>query len=1042
MKKKKKRLKKILIILGSTLLFFLLVVSILVSLFFYRKPLVKGLVEKQIEKRTGIPITIGALDYRLFPLRIEAGAIAFSTKLGETEVDVFIEKLVLNGNIDRIRKKRKPYFTTIRAEGVRITSNIKQAREKVRIEDMLRYLSSGMTYVRRISLKKSSFELNFPAQKLILEGTDITFAASKSPVTFAYSFYCRNVEGTGRPQGGRFQNSIQGSGTLSLEDNPALDGQFLFTSNHLSYAEKEGYLDEIRMIFAAEIQEEKKEFFFPSLEIEVPSIANLTGSLVILARDELTLHFRPSLRIPDLGRFASLAKDHLPEQLDGLELDGSAFFEGEAQFAPAHPGQKANISGLAVLNPSRIAYRTPDYRFNSQISGNFKIEDFPSDQDISGRLNVANSSFAGKALEASGVNMDVPFVYDSKGSQIRIPGLKTSASTLSLDISNRKFEFESPSLSGQGLIGIKNKQIRISKANIELQPFPPFEVEAHAGLDPRDPVSFSAKSSGIEFRTLRDFFSFAIPPEIEDWEPDGRLDIRIEARNAFRENEQIWEVSAGLEAFDVRFHNPPFTVAGESLHPNLTVEGSFDRNLDEITFSVDAELSQGESLWRDFYIEWSEMPIQGTISGRFHRPRKELSDVTAKMAIPDFGTIEAGGHLDLKEPRSADLRIEASALKLSSLYAFINHGRIPGQTPTELEGQADAQIHARFDKNAFSLAGHLKVRDASWRDADGNLAVQGIEASIPIHYEKSALNAKDKAVSPQKGYLAFRNIRSPSLNLFPIKIEISSKKNGFMARPFEVDIFGLKADVGETSIEYGAGPLIFKARTSFSLKDADLSKLPFASQDFRPQGKLSMDLPFVEISPDRISTQGKGEANAFGGNIAIENIQVIQPFSKNRTISCDVKLLDLDLEKITDSIAFGRVTGIMNGEIKGLALSYGQPERFDIRIESIKKKGVPQRFSLKATNDLAILGTGEKTPFSSKSGWTKFVKEFRYNKIGIACSLKNDIFSLQGTIRKKGIEYLVKGSGLFAINVVNKQTRNQIQFKDMLNRIKRIGQSQ
>jgi len=640
--------------------------------------------------------------------------------------------------------------------------------------------------------------------------------------------------------------------------------------------------------------------------------------------------------------------------------------------------------------------------------------------------------------------MDVPFVYDSKGSQIRIPGLKTSASTLSLDISNRKFEIESPSLSGQGLIGIKNKQIRISKANIELQPFPPFEVEAQAGLGPRNSMSFSvsAKSSQIGFQTLRDFFSFAIPQAVNDWEPDGWLNIQIEASNSFRAKQKVWEVSAGLEAFDVRFHDPSFTVAGESLRPKLTFKGSFDQNIEEIAFVAKMELSQGESLWRDFYIEWSEMPIQGTISGRFHRLRKELSDVAAKMAIPDFGTIEAGGHLDLNEPRSADLRIEASALKLSSLYAFINHGRIPGQTRSKLEGQADAQIHARFDENAFSLAGHLKVRDASWRDADGNLAVQGIEASIPIHYEKSALNAKDKAVSPQKGYLAFRNIRSPSLNLSPMKIEISSKKNGFMARPFEVDIFGLKADVGETSIEYGSGPLVFKARTSFSLKDADLSKLPLASQDFHPQGKLSMDLPLVEISPDRISTQGKGEANAFGGNIAIENIQVDQPFSKNRTIACDVKLLDLDLEKITDSIPFGRVTGIMNGEIKGLALSYGQPERFDILIESIKKKGVPQRFSLKATNDLAILGTGEKTPFSPQSGWTKFVKEFRYNKIGITCSLKNDIFSLQGTIRKKGIEYLVKGSGLFAINVVNKQTRNQIQFKDMLNRIKRIGQSQ
>jgi len=76
------------------------------------------------------------------------------------------------------------------------------------------------------------------------------------------------------------------------------------------------------------------------------------------------------------------------------------------------------------------------------------------------------------------------------------------------------------------------------------------------------------------------------------------------------------------------------------------------------------------------------------------------------------------------------------------------------------------------------------------------------------------------------------------------------------------------------------------------------------------------------------------------------------------------------------------VTGIINGEIKDLAFSCGQPERFFIHIESEKKKGMPQRFILKGTNDLAILGSGEKTPFSPKSGWIRLVKEFRYNKIG------------------------------------------------------------
>lgn len=56
--------------------------------------------------------------------------------------------------------------------------------------------------------------------------------------------------------------------------------------------------------------------------------------------------------------------------------------------------------------------------------------------------------------------------------------------------------------------------------------------------------------------------------------------------------------------------------------------------------------------------------------------------------------------------------------------------------------------------------------------------------------------------------------------------------------------------------------------------------------------------------------------------------------------------------------------------------------------------------------------------------------------------LESDIFTLSGTIKEKGVEYLVKRSWLFGISVVNKKPRNRIRFKDMMDRLKRIGQSE
>jgi hypothetical protein len=1039
----KKKIKKTLIILGSTLLFFLLLVAIASFLFFYRKPFVKGIVEKKIEKRTGIHVIIGALDYDLFPLRIEAAAIEFSVLMDKTEVDVFIKRLVLNGDIHRIRKKKKPYFDTIEAEGVRIISNIKEARKKIMIEDILRSLSSGMEYVRKVSLQNSSLEFNFPEQKLILQGLDFTLSPSRSQDSFAYTLFCQRVEGIGQPKTNRFQNTIQGSGTVSIEEKPTLMGRFIFTSNHLVYEGKEEYFEEIDLNFGGKFLPDKNEFIFPIFEFEIPFFVSITGSLEISSQDELILLFRSKLQIDNLSRILALAKEQLPQQFDGLELGGSAHFEGEAQITPTRPDRKTEISGKVLLNPIWIKYRTPEYQFDSDISGNFEIDRFPDNQNIRGRLKITKSAFSGKGLNASGIKMDAPFVYDDKGSRIDFPSLKASASSLSWVISNRKFKTESPSILGRGFIDLGKKRFHISKTIIEIHPFPPIEVEAQAIIGPQASSSFSLsmQSSRIGFKTLMDYFSFAIPQKVNDWEPDGWMNIQIKAQASIREKRKVWEVSARLSAFDVQFHDPSFTLAGESLQPSLTLKCASDHILDDFEFSAELELTQGESLWKDFYVKWTEMPFLGTIGGRFHVPQKKLADLSIGAAIPDFGRITAKGHLDLQKSPSADLRVMASSIQLAPLYAFLSQKQSISKTLVKLEGEAESQVDAKIEKNAFSVVGHLKVKDASWTDEGGNLNVQGIDAHIPLHYEQNTLKTKDEKVSTEKGHLTFQKIRFPYLELALLRLDISSQENGYSVQPFELDIFGQKAYVGETSFEYAPNILNFKALTSFSWKDVDLSKLPFLSQDFQLEGNLSVDLPIVEISPNRVDTEGQGRVNTFGGDIAIENIQIYQPFSKNRTISCDLRLFGLDLEKITDTIPFGRVTGIINGEIQDFAFSYGQPERFDIRIESEKKKGVPQRFSLKATNDLAILGTGEKTPFSAQSGWTRFVKEFRYSKIGIACSLKNDIFSLRGTIQGKGVEYLVKGSGLFAINVVNKQTRNQIQFKDMLNRLKRIGQS-
>jgi hypothetical protein len=72
---------------------------------------------------------------------------------------------------------------------------------------------------------------------------------------------------------------------------------------------------------------------------------------------------------------------------------------------------------------------------------------------------------------------------------------------------------------------------------------------------------------------------------------------------------------------------------------------------------------------------------------------------------------------------------------------------------------------------------------------------------------------------------------------------------------------------------------------------------------------------------------------------------------------------------------------------------------------------------------------------------TSIFEEFPYEKIGIRASLENDVFRINGTIRERDTEYYVKGSGVPRVNIINVNPGNQIRFKDMVKRIRRVTTS-
>ncbi len=1037
----KKKLKKALIILGSIILILILVLITAVLLFFYQKPLIKGLLEKQLIKRTGIQVTIGALDYELFPLRIEADSIKFIINTGESQVDVSMEKLILRGDIHRILKKQTPYFDSAEGFSARIRAAVQKARKKVAIEDLMKDFTSSLTYVRRISLKNSFLHIAFANRKIILQNMDFALAPSTGNESLDYELISSNTEFFIPTSKIGFRTMVRGTGTLSLGESPRVKGRFFFKDNLLAYPGKEASFEEVDLFFSGEFRGEENSLVFPDLDIDVPSSVHLACPLTVTLQDDTAFYYYPRIQIDDLKYVFSFIKEYIPSPFDGVEMQGSASFEGEGCILPKQAEERVSISGTVHIHPTRVRYKTSRFSLGSTLSGSVKVKNFPKNRDLTGKLTSYDGSYSNGHLQLSGFSLKLPIDFSSKTHTFDLSPLNARFKALTFCFKDSPIEINEGVFQGSGLLDLQKNRFTLMRARIQFPSFPTFHISARADLDAQGSKSLSLQASDISLPTLLAFLSPLIPRKVEDWEPEGRLNFQIEARNSFPKKDEVWDVEARLETFGIRFHDPSFSIAGESLRPKLTFKGVLSHPLTNIPFSAAFELTHGDSLWRDYYIDWNKMPLRGKISGRLQIPERKLMELSAEASIPSFGKLTAKGCLETEESHGMDFSITASELQLASLYSFYRHRDTNEQAPVDITGEARGSIDVKTSENDFSVSGSLKISNASITTKDRNFSIKQIEAALPLNFRRDRNLKETGAVLPEIGFLSLEDIHTPFLDVFSLRLDVSSHQNRYTIEPFEMEIFGKKASIGKTSIDLSPEEVSIESRTSLFWKDVELTELPFESNQFQLKGRFSVNLPEISILANRITTAGQSEMEVFGGEISILNLQIEKPFSKNRAFSFDARFRDINLEKVTDLIPFGRVTGIIDGEIDDLIFAHGQPEHFNLALESKKRKGVPQKISLTAANDLAVLGTGEKTSFSPNSGWTRIINSFNYKKIGISCALKNDIFTLRGTIHEGGFEYLVKGSWLFGINVVNKHPQNKIRFKDLMNRLKRIGQS-
>jgi len=1078
----KKALRKTLKISGLALgaVVLLAVASALLVLF--DKPLVRSIIRHRLGQAAGTTVKFGRLDYAIFPFRVTVDSLELVQEDAFQKLGVSVSHLETHGAFWKLVRGIKPAVDTIEADGVSLRLEQKAVSEEpLDIEKVLLQTSDMLAWAKRVSLTKARLSFALLTGKADVENLDLTLTPGPARDIVAYTIGHGDLSIKDKEGALLLATGLSTSGTLGLISPFSIDVSFRLGSPRFVAGGDEHSLESLTLAVAGHLDRAAQEMTLSRLKLDVPGLLDVEGTAAGKLGYGVFLEAEGQARFESLEGAAALLGPQLPGGLRAAKLRGRAELAGKYALQRSSQESKDNLSVSLSLEGIELDDVIAGHPLHVRADGRVDASGPTADPRLAADIRASTGRMAFPGLTIARSEVHIVGTAGKSGGAIseldaRLAGLvyepaagekvafdkaaltgkgafdlaRRSVVLTSLELTlpglffeaaeGKRASLDTTVLSAKGTIDLVHQSAVVTSLQVALPGLAPLSLSGKYSPEKGAASELRLESRGWDIPTLRTLAAPFIPPGFSGWDLGGKLDVSLSARRPAA-IQGGWEYSGKIALAKVTFNDPSFTVASENLNPVLEFEGAESAS-GGLAFKGDLELGQGESLWKSVYVSWNKHPLKLTATGRYDPGSGGIDGLAARVLLPTIGEIDVTGAAKLAPAPSFDLGAEAR-LGLGPLYSLFSQTGVSEEARTKLEGTLGASLHVLKAGAALSVSGRVKLAEMNVEQPLSKTLILGVTADLPIRYESGPAGAPpvSDAPLPDEGFLRIGEFQSPFLTLKPVDIALRGGTNALAIEPLALDLFGGRLELGRTTFRLDPASGSFQGVGSLALRDVDISRFPVQSPQFKMTGKIQAEFPRLEISSTKIAISGRGEASVFGGKIVLRDLAVADPFAPGRSISLNVDLVDLDMKKLTDEVPFGEVTGIVRGEIRGLVITYGQPERFDFRIESVPRKGVPQTFSLKAVDNLTVISSGQKASGGTGNFWMSFIRGFRYKKLGIVSTLRNDTFTLNGTIHEGGTEYLVKKPALFGISVVNRMPDKSISFKEMTSRLARVGQS-
>jgi hypothetical protein len=573
--------------------------------------------------------------------------------------------------------------------------------------------------------------------------------------------------------------------------------------------------------------------------------------------------------------------------------------------------------------------------------------------------------------------------------------------------------------------------------------------------------SIEAQAAAVSVAALRQLLGESSPVP-KDWSLDGKLKaLRLRLSGAAAP--AMGNIDAAVES--LTFANPDGSIAADRLGAGIKLDINRAANAWQMRGVLTAD--GGELLADRLY--WNFMPqaLHAEFTGRWQdaglidlddlrlsvgRLLRANARVQLQLASVGVQMQPAAASAPANPPATPTPTQSTTDGVLRTLVADIadfDLGALPPQTRAGLflgtlvsQLEAGGRVHGHLDwQDGAPAALDLTLQNVALTDRNAGLAVDGLDGHVL--WQSAARHAAAGAADAAP--FGSSDLSWKSANLYGIAaggahITFAGSGTDFrLLQSVRVPVLDGGLNIAALQMQrIGAPDMSVRFDAVVEPISMPLLCKAFGWPEFA--GTVSGRIPQLALDQGLLTLGGNLDAQVFDGRITVGGLSMRDAFGARPQLSADITLDRLDLAAVTGAFSFGAITGRLSGRIASLELVGWEPVAFAASLYTPPQDRSKRRISQRAVENISSVGGGSGAAAALERGALRFFKQFDYAKLGISCTLINDVCQIDGIERHGDGYYLVKGSGVPRIDVIGDKRR--IDWPTMVSSLKELSKSQ